>query len=138
MQLFSHSSKNTHSRGFTILEVIVSLVIVGISITAFIRLLGNSTMFRSKLNEHDERHLIAITKAEETFLGLLDGADARSGDKSVIQGTMESSNIDWHVEKVMDETPEDEMGNNSEEGGKAAYFYTVTVDGIEISSVTLK
>jgi len=130
MQLTSHSIKNNPSRGFTILEVIVSLVIVGIAITAFIELLGNSTKFRSKLNEHDERLLVAITIAEQAFLGLLDVPDAKSSDKLIFQGTTENENIDWQIERKVDDS--------SEGGGEDAYFYTVSVDGIEISSVTLK
>ncbi len=71
-------SINKDNKGFTILETIVSLVIVSIAITVFIQLLGNSTMIRTKVNDYDERIDVAITKAEQTFLGLLKTTNAQS------------------------------------------------------------
>ena len=61
-----------NNRGFTIIEVIVALVIVGVSITMFVRLLGSSTMLRGKINDYDERLEIAVVKVEESFLGLIE------------------------------------------------------------------
>lgn len=119
-----------NNKGFTILEVIISLVIVAISITAFIKLLGNSTMLRSKINEYDKRYFVAIAKTEETFLGLQGGNDARSGDTLIRQGTTENEGISW---QIVEEKDDISGGKN-----KDAYFYTVSVDGIEISSVALK
>lgn len=122
--------RNSSPKGFTILEVIISLVIVGLSITVFIKLLGTSTMFRSKINDYDERYAVAITKAEQTFLGLSGGGNVQSGDKLIRQGTVEGKDISWQIVEEKDEELE---GNN-----KDLYFFTVTVDGIEISSVALK
>ena len=121
---------NKDNKGFTILETIVSLVIVSIAITVFIQLLGNSTMIRTKVNEYDERIDVAITKAEQTFLGLLNTNNAQSKDKNSWQGTDEERGIDWYIEEEKDS---DIKGNN-----KNVYFYTVAVDGIEISSVSIK
>lgn len=121
---------NKNNKGFTILEIIVSLVIVAISITIFVQLLGNSTMIRTKVNDYDERIDIAITKTEQAFLGLLNTNNAQSKDKNSWQGTDEERGIDWHIEEEKDA---DIKGNN-----KNVYFYTVEVDGIEISSVSIK
>ena len=121
---------NKNNKGFTILEIIVSLVIVAISITIFVQLLGNSTMIRTKVNDYDERIDIAITKTEQAFLGLLNTNNAQSKDKNSWQGTDEERGIDWHI---VEEKDADIKGNN-----KNVYFYTVEVDGIEISSVSIK
>lgn len=121
---------NKNNKGFTILEIIVSLVIVAISITIFVQLLGNSTMIRTKINDYDERIDVAITKTEQAFLGLLNTNNAQSNDKNSWQGTDEERGIDWYIKEERDA---DTKGNN-----KNVYFYTVTVDGIEISSVSIK
>lgn len=127
----THTGRNNSLSGFTILEIIISIVIVAISITAFIQLLGNSTRFRVKLNDYDIRYNVAITKADQAFLGLLDGSNPQvSDDKIIWQGTTEDSGIDWYVEEVIDE--------DSEENNRSVYFYTVSVGGIEISSVSLR
>ncbi len=63
--MFKHKQNDS---GFTILEVIVALVIVGISITVFVRILGNSSMLRAKVNDYDERLDVAVLKTEQTFL----------------------------------------------------------------------
>lgn len=123
-------ARNNSPKGFTILEVIISLVIVGLSITVFIKLLGTSTMFRSKINDYDERYAVAITKVEQTFLGLSDGGNVQSGDKLIRQGKVEGKDISWQIVEEKDEELE---GSN-----KDLYFFTVSVDGIEISSVALK
>ena len=121
---------NKNNKGFTILEIIVSLVILAISITIFVQLLGNSTMIRTKVNDYDERIDVAITKTEQAFLGLLNTNNTQSKDKNSWQGTDEERGIDWHI---VEEKDADIKGNN-----KNVYFYTVAVDGIEISSVSIK
>ncbi len=119
--------------GFTILEVIVSLIIVAVSLTAFIQLLGNSTHLRVKVNDHHDRLNVAVTKAEEAFLGLLDGGGVKGGDKNSWQGTIRDRGITWRVEEEKEEK-EDGVGG----GGKEVFFYTVLVDGVELSSVRIE
>ncbi len=124
--MFKHRQGDS---GFTILEVIIALVIVGVSITAFVRLLGNSSMLRAKVNDYDERLNVAILKTEQTFLGLLDEGFAQD-DKKVLQGKVEGKDINWRIEDIKDDSREkDEID---------ARFYTVSVDGIEISSVDIR
>ncbi|MFQ5964106.1 MAG: prepilin-type N-terminal cleavage/methylation domain-containing protein [Candidatus Scalinduaceae bacterium] len=119
-----------NDRGFTILEIIIALAITAISITAFIQLLGNSTMLRSKVNDYDERLDVAITKAEQTFLGLIGDINTQSGEKNYWQGRTLDNGVNWRVEEEKDKSAE---GNNEN-----VYFYTVFVDGIDISSVSIK
>ena len=116
-----------NDRGFTIIEVIVALVIVGVTITMFVRLLGSSAMLRGKMNNYDERLEIAVTKSEQSFLGLLEAGFDLSNDKNVIQGKVEGRDINWRLE--------DEGVDGFSGYDRDVYFYTVSVDGIEISSV---
>ena len=116
--------------GFTILEVIVALVIVGISVTTFVRLLGNSSMLRAKVNDYDERLDVAILKTEQTFLGVIEDFSAQGNDKNVLRGKIADRDINWHIEGENDDS------FSAHERG--VYLYTVTVDGIDISSVGLR
>ena len=116
-----------NDRGFTIIEVIVALVIVGVTITMFVRLLGSSAMLRGKMNNYDERLEIAVTKSEQSFLGLLEAGFDLSNDKNVIQGKVEGRDINW---RLVEESVDGFSGYDRD-----VYFYTVSVDGIEISSV---
>ncbi len=117
-------------RGFTIIEIIVALVIVGVSITIFVRLLGNSAMLRGKINDYDERLNIAVTKSEESFLGLIDGGFNPDINENKVKGKIEEKNINWQLNE------ESAEGFNGYK--RDVYFYTVTVDGVDISSVGLR
>ncbi len=117
-----------NNSGFTILEVIVALVIVGVSVTMFICLIGHSAKLRSKVNDYDERLNIAITKAEQEFLRLVEGSSTiLDNDRSVFQGKIEDTDVDWRIE------------NESFDGfsgyERDVFLYTVSVDGIDISSI---
>jgi prepilin-type N-terminal cleavage/methylation domain-containing protein len=114
--------------GFTILEVIVALVIVGVSITMFISLLGHSAKLRSKVNDYDERLNVAITKVEYGFLGLVEGSSTElDNGRSVFKGKNEGTDINW---QIVDERFDGFRGYDRD-----VFLYTVSVDGIDISSV---
>jgi prepilin-type N-terminal cleavage/methylation domain-containing protein len=119
-----------NNRGFTIIEVIVALVIVGVTITMFVRLLGNSAMLRGKLNDYDERLEIAVVKSEQSFLGLIEAGFDLDNDKNIIKGKIEGRDINWRIE---DESIDGFSGFERE-----VYFYTVSVEGVDISSVGLR
>ncbi len=125
--MFKHKQNDN---GFTILEVIVALVIVGISVTTFVRLLGNSSMLRAKVNDYDERLDVAILKAEQTFLGVIKDFSAQDNDKKVLKGKIADRDINWRIEGKNDDS------FSAHERG--VYLYTVTVDGVDISSVGLR
>jgi prepilin-type N-terminal cleavage/methylation domain-containing protein len=119
-----------NNRGFTIIEVIVALVIVGVSITMFVRLLGNSAMLRGKLNDYDERLEIAVVKAEQSFLGQTEYGFDLDNDKNIIQGKIEGRDINWRLEV---ESIDGFSGYDRD-----VYFYTVSVGGVDISSVGIR
>ncbi len=119
-----------NDRGFTILEVIIALVIVSISMVMFVKLLGNSSMLRAKVNDYDERLDIAIMKTEQTFLGLLDGNSTQGNDERVLSGKTSDKDINWRIKEKKDDS--------FSKQDKDVYIYTVTVDGIDISSVGIK
>ncbi|GAX59470.1 type II secretory system protein [Candidatus Scalindua japonica] len=121
--------KKSHS-GFTIIEVVVALVIVGVSITIFVRLLGSSAMLRGKINDYDKRMEIAVTKTEQSFLGLIDVGLDLDNDKKTVQGKIKGRDINWSVE---DESVDGFRGYERD-----VYFYTVSVEGVNISSVGIR
>ena len=125
--MFKHKQNDS---GFTILEVIVALVIVGISVTTFVRLLGNSSMLRAKVNDYDERMDVAILKAEQIFLEGIKDFSAQDNDKKVLKGKIADRDINWRIEGENDDS------FSAHERG--VYLYTVTVDGVDISSVGLR
>ncbi len=119
-----------NNRGFTIIEFIVALVIVGVSITIFVRLLGSSAMLRGKMNNYDERMEIAVTKTEQSFLGLIKTGFDLSNDKNIVHGKIEGRDINWRLE---DRNVDGFSGYDRD-----VFFYTVSVDGVNISSVGLR
>lgn len=92
-------------KGFTILEVMVALVIMGISIGVFFSLIGNSARLRGKISEHAKLLFLAGTKSEEAFLGLLEKDYTGSKEKRTAGGTTKEG-IPWKVCEV--KSPEQE------------------------------
>ena len=125
--MFKHDEKGN---GFTIIEVIIALVIVGTSMVMFVRLLGNSSMLRAKVNDYDERLDVAILKTEQTFLGTIKDFSAQDNGKNVLKGKIADRDINWRIEGENDDS--------FSEHERGVYLYTVTVDGIDISSVGLR
>ncbi len=123
-------AQEQNNRGLTNIEVIVALVIVGAAITMFVRLLGSSAMLRGKMNNYDERLEIAVTKTEQSFLGLIETGYNLDNSKNIIKGKIEGRDINWRLE---DETVDGFSGFDRD-----VYFYTVSVDGVDISSVGLR
>ena len=96
----------------------------------FVRLLGHSAMLRGKINDYDERMEIAVVKAEQSFLGLIEAGLDLDNDKNIIQGKIEERDINWRLEV------ESIDGFSGYE--RDVYFYTVSVEGVDISSVGIR
>ncbi|MDN3514861.1 MAG: type II secretion system GspH family protein [Candidatus Brocadia sp.] len=89
----------TFLTGFTILEVMVALAIMGISIGIFFGLIGNSSRLRGKLDEHTKLLLLARTKMEEAFLGILGRKYTKVNERKTFEGTTKGG-IQWKVSEV--------------------------------------
>ncbi|MGQ3686173.1 MAG: type IV pilus modification PilV family protein [Candidatus Loosdrechtia sp.] len=83
-------------KGFTILEIMVALVIMGISLSIFFSLVGNSSRLRGKIDEHTRLLLLARSKTEEVFLGILEGIPIAAGEKNILEGKTKD-NIPWKI-----------------------------------------
>lgn len=85
--------------GFTILEVMVALAIVGISIGIFFGLIGNSSRLRGKIDEHTKLLLLARTKTEEAFLGVLGKKYKKLNEEKTFEGITKDG-IQWKISQV--------------------------------------
>ncbi|MEB2307831.1 MAG: type II secretion system protein [Candidatus Brocadiaceae bacterium] len=93
------NTKVKSKSGFTILEVMVALAIVGISIGIFFSLIANSSRLKEKIDRHAELLLLARTKTEEALLGIL-GKKYEKGDKEkTFEGTTKDG-VQWKVSEV--------------------------------------
>ncbi|MEP9411198.1 MAG: type II secretion system protein [Candidatus Brocadia sp.] len=85
--------------GFTILEIMVALVIMGISLGIFFSLIGNSSRLRGKIDDHTRALLLARTKIEEAFLGILGKKHIRVNERKTFEGVTKDG-IPWKVLEV--------------------------------------
>ncbi|GAN34964.1 MAG: prepilin-type cleavage/methylation domain-containing protein [Candidatus Brocadia sp. AMX2] len=93
------STKIKSGNGFTILEVMVALAIMGISIGIFFGSIGNSSRLRGKIDEHTKSLLLARTKMEEAFLGILGKKYVKLNEKKTFEGITKDG-IPWKVSEV--------------------------------------
>lgn len=91
--------KVVNKNGFTILEVMVALAIMGISIGIFFGLIGNSSKLRGKIDEHTKIVLLARTKTEEAFLGILGKKYAKLNEEKTFEGVTKDG-AQWKVSQV--------------------------------------
>jgi len=127
------------NNGFTMIEVMVALAIVGISLGVFISILGNSLRIRWKLEDH-ARHLIAArVAADKMRLGLVDDLES--------SGTEDSENVEIVPIEVTVRSGESDSGSmyggqsnvgqlifDDEKTSNLINFYKVIVGGIELST----
>ncbi len=129
--------------GFTILEVMVALAIVGISIGIFFGLIGNSSRLRGKIDDHTKLVLFARTKTEEAFLGILGKKYMKLNEEKTFEGVTKDG-IQWKVTQVdkykeakkkitMDASNEDE--SDVELPPKGTTMLITHVEGININTI---
>jgi len=132
-----------NENGFTILEVMVALAIVGISIGIFFGLIGNSSKLRGKIDEHSKLLLLARTKTEEAFLGLLGKKYEKLNEEKTFEGVTKDG-VPWKVSQVdkykearkkitMEALEEDE--SDIELPPKGTTMLSIHVEGININTV---
>ncbi|TVM00318.1 MAG: hypothetical protein CV087_14395 [Candidatus Brocadia sp. WS118] len=93
------NTKIEGKKGFTILEVMVALAIVGISIGIFFSLIGNSARLREKIDRHAELLLLARTKTEEALLGILGKKHEKRDKEKTFEGVTKDG-VQWKVSEV--------------------------------------
>ena len=132
-----------NENGFTILEVMVALAIVGISIGIFFGLIGNSSKLRGKIDEHTKLLLLARTKTEEAFLGILGKKYEKLNEEKTFEGVTKDG-VQWKVSQVdkykearkkitMEASNEDE--SDVELPPKGTTALSIHVEGININTV---
>src|SRR3989304_4834501 len=135
--------KAAYENGFTILEVMVALAIVGISIGIFFGLIGNSSKLRGKIDEHTKLLLLARTKTEEAFLGILGKKYETLNEEKTFEGVTKDG-VQWKVSQVdkykearkkitMEASNEDE--SDVELPPKGTTSLSIHVEGININTV---
>jgi len=135
--------KAEYENGFTILEVMVALAIVGISIGIFFGLIGNSSKLRGKIDEHTKLLLLARTKTEEAFLGILGKKYEKLNEEKTFEGVTKDG-VQWKVSQVdkykearkkitMDVSNEDE--SDAELPPKGTTSLCIHVEGININTI---
>ena len=135
--------KGKDNNGFTILEVMVALVIVGISIGIFFSLIGNSSRLREKIDRHSELLLLARTKTEEALLGILKDAHQMNDTGKTFEGITKDG-ATWRVYEVdkykeaMDKI--DPHSNSTEESSveippEGTTLLSTLVGGISIETI---
>lgn len=91
--------KGKDNNGFTILEVMVALAIIGISIGIFFSLIGNSSRLREKIDRHAELLLLARTKTEAALLGILKDTPQMNDTGKIFEGITKDGSS-WKVSEV--------------------------------------
>ena len=137
------STKVVNKNGFTILEVMVALAIVGISIGIFFGLIGNSSKLRGKIDEHTKLLLFARTKTEEAFLGILGKEYKKLNEEKTFEGVTKDG-VQWKVLQI-DKYKEakkkiniDASSENESEVGlppKGTKMLSTYVEGININTI---
>ncbi len=132
------------SPGFTVLEVMVALAIVGISIGIFFSLIGNSSRLRDKIDRHTRLLFLARNKAEESFLGILGKKYVKLDEKKTFEGTT-IDGIQWKVtetdtyketKKKIDTTSLDlDEENTIELPPKGTTLLSTQVEGISLETI---
>lgn len=127
----------------------VALAIVGISIGIFFGLIGNSSKLRGKIDEHTKLVLLARTKTEEAFLGILGKKYKKLNGEKIEEKTFEGTTkdgIQWKVSQVdkykeakkkikMNTPNENEDESDLELPPKGTTALSTQVEGININTI---
>ena len=88
--------RQPHTYGFTLLEVIVSLVILTVALTAIITVGSNRAETLIELREKNRALIVANNVLQKYYL--------ESVDVGIIDGQQENGNNDWHWQLSISET----------------------------------
>ncbi len=134
--------------GFTILEVMVALAIIGISIGIFFGMIGNSARLREKIDVHARSLLLARCKTEEALLGILKKKPEKQEEKKVFAGTSKDG-VPWKVtetDKYKETKQKNKMDGITQARDKRArevppkntMLLSICVEGITIDTICFR
>lgn len=83
--------ENIHSRGFTLIEVLLALVIIAISLTALIRATGQDIQYTHRLRQNTTSHWVAWQAVNRIQSSLI---SVGKGSPQTFKTTM--LNDDWY------------------------------------------
>ena len=137
--------------GFTLIEVMIALAIVGASLGVFMSILGNSLRTRWKLEDHAKNVIAARVTAEKLGLGLLE--DSMEGETengthwevTPVSVAKRLKNEDGIESPFMSKSDYEDMNKliyeelsipegQEDQTLKKTRFYNVMVGGIELSA----
>lgn len=135
--------------GFTMMEVMVALAIVGISLGIFISVLGNSMKTRLKLDEHAKSVANARVIAEKMRLGLLENFTGTEEEGEPTESETEEG-LKWQATKVpiksrmnkddessslfKDTLNEEDLILTGDTSNGGIVFFNINVEGVELLS----
>ena len=134
--------------GFTILEVMVALAIIGISIGIFFGMIGNSARLREKIDVHARSLLLARCKMEEALLGILKKKPEKREEKKTFAGESKDG-VSWKVtetNKYKETMKKNKMDGILQEKDKRArelppkntMVLSVCVEGITLDTICFR
>ncbi len=133
------------NNGFTMMEVMVAMAIVGISLGVFISILGNSLKMRWKLEDHAKNVTVARITAEKMRLGLIEdvsfGGEEMEGEtedgtywKAIPITITARENNEYSDELDTSELEEKGLELDNDTSQNRISFYNIVVGGVELSS----
>lgn len=124
----------TSRGGFTLLEMLVALAILGFSLCLLLDFIANSLRLAGKAELASRKLLLAQSKADEALLGLLEDTSTTKGKERVWQGLV-ARDIAW---KVKEYEFSGDKTDARESTSPPTLFYDVSVGGLEVSSARLQ
>jgi len=98
-KITSNKQSTTFSRGFTLMEVLVSLAVLAIALSALIKSSVENTTNMGYLRDKTFAHWVAMNKATELNVNQTWVSPGRSNGKS------EMANQQWHWTMIVSNTP---------------------------------
>lgn len=95
--------KGPNQHGFTLLEILVALAILGIALTAIIHTTSNQTLNTAHLRDKTLAHWVALNKIAELQLA------AEWPAKGKQQGDEEMGLREWHWVRTVSDTPDERV-----------------------------
>lgn len=113
------------SRGFTLLEVLVGMALMGMCVAVLLSLVADNLRLTRKLKGRNKELFLAINKTEEAYLGILGDEFEKVGNKKVWRG-LSKNGVPW---KVVEETSKE---------SKEILLYNINLVGLKLQGVRIQ